>query len=58
MYLNRIYDLIEFIKDKFRKKPIEQEFDEYLDLEIPEEPEVPQSVEPDDFTDRLRKSGF
>lgn len=58
MYLNRMYDLIKFIKNKFRKKPIEQEIDEFLDLEISKETKSPQTSESEDFTDRLRKSGF
>lgn len=37
MYLDGIFDLIDFIKNKFRKKSIDQELDEYLNSEMPGE---------------------
>lgn len=39
MYLDGIFDLVDIIKRKFRKRPKEQELDEYLDSETPGEHE-------------------
>ena len=35
MYLDGIFDLIDIIKKKFRKKSLDQELDEYLNSEMP-----------------------
>lgn len=35
MYLDGIFDLIDIIKNKFRKKSLDQELDEYLNSEMP-----------------------
>jgi len=35
MYTDRIFDLIDIIKNKFRKKSLEQDLDEYLDSGMP-----------------------
>ena len=35
MYLDGIFDLVNIIKNKFRKKSLDQELDEYLDSEMP-----------------------
>lgn len=37
MYLDGIFDLIDIIKNKFRKKSPDQELDEYLNSEMPGE---------------------
>lgn len=38
MYLDGIFDLIDIVKNKFKKKTVEQELDDYLDSEMPGEP--------------------
>lgn len=35
MYLDGIFDLIDIVKNKFKKKAVEQELDDYLDSEMP-----------------------
>jgi hypothetical protein len=37
MYLDGIFDLIDIIKNRFRKKSPDEELDEYLDSEMPGE---------------------
>ena len=37
MYLDGIFDLIDIIKNRFRKKSLDEELDEYLDSEMPGE---------------------
>ena len=37
MYLDGLFDLIDVIKNKFRKKSFSQELDEYLNSEMPGE---------------------
>lgn len=59
MYLDGIFDLVDIIKRRFRKKPIEQELDEYLDSEMPGEldkvAKYSRGVHTDEQFEKLRK---
>jgi hypothetical protein len=59
MYLDGIFDLVNSIKRRFRKKPIEQELDEYLDSEMPGELDTiakySRGIHTDEQFEKLRK---
>ena len=60
MYLDGIFDLIDIIKNKFRKKSLEQELDEYLEAETPGElnkivKEIPRGIYTEEQFNNLRK---
>jgi len=59
MYLDRIFNLIDIIKNKFKKKTIEQDLDDYLDSEMPGELDkiIPYTtgVNTDEQFEKIRK---
>jgi hypothetical protein len=64
MYLDGIFDLIDIIKKRFRKKStqqeLDQELDEYLDSEMPGEldriAEYSKGIHTEDDFEKLRKN--
>jgi hypothetical protein len=59
MYLDGIFDLIYIIKNKFRKKSIKQELDEYLNSEMPGEldkfAKYSKGIHTEEHFEKLRK---
>jgi hypothetical protein len=59
MYLDGIFDLIDIIKNRFRKKSLDEELDEYLDSEMPGElntfAKFSKGIHTQEQFDKLRK---
>jgi len=59
MYLDGIFDLIDIIKNRFRKKSLDEELDEYLDSEMPGEldkiAKYSKGIHTDEQFEKLRK---
>jgi hypothetical protein len=58
MYLDRIFDLIDIVKNKFKKKAVEQELDNYLDSETPGAPKPYNNILKDRDIETIRKVGL
>jgi hypothetical protein len=59
MYLDGIFDLIDIIKNRFRKKFPDEELDEYLDSEMPGELKPqPRGVISEEQENRIRRAGL
>lgn len=60
MYLDGIFDLIDIIKNRFRKKSLDEELDEYLDSEMPGELDknlktIPRGIQSEEQLEKIRK---
>lgn len=59
MYLDGIFDLIDIIKNKFRKKSPDQDLEEYLNSEMPGEldqiAKYSKGIHTDEQFEKLRK---
>lgn len=60
MYLNKLFDLIDIIKNKFKKKSLNQDFDEYLNSETPGQiddiDKYANGIHTDEQFEKLRKN--
>ena len=59
MYLDGLFDLIDIIKNRFRKKSLNKELDEYLKSEMPGEldkfSKFSKGIHTDEDFEKLRK---